>query len=84
MQWLMADLLKASRLENGMIHIDAGYTGIDETIARSGLIFIQKFRSKTKGSVFQRASSTKSSGVFTAERRRGSRKAAAWACIWRS
>ena len=35
MQWLMADLLKASRLENGMIHIDAGYTGIKETIARA-------------------------------------------------
>lgn len=35
MQWLMADLLKASRLENGIIHFDAGYTGIKETIARA-------------------------------------------------
>lgn len=35
MQWLMADLLKASRLENGMIHFDAGYTGVEETIARA-------------------------------------------------
>lgn len=35
MQWLMADLLKASRLENGMIHFDAGYTGVKETIARA-------------------------------------------------
>ena len=35
MQWLMADLLKASRLENGMICFKAGYTGIRETIARA-------------------------------------------------
>lgn len=35
MQWLMADLLKASRLENGIIRFDAGYTGIKETIARA-------------------------------------------------
>ncbi len=35
MQWLMANLLKASRLENGMIHFDAGYTGIKETIAQA-------------------------------------------------
>lgn len=35
MQWLMADLLKASRLENGIIHFEAGYTGIKETIARA-------------------------------------------------
>lgn len=35
MQWLMADLLKASRLENGMIQFEAGYAGIKETIARA-------------------------------------------------
>ncbi len=35
MQWLMADLLKASRLENGMIRFDAEYTGIKETIAKA-------------------------------------------------
>lgn len=35
LQWLMADLLKASRLENGMIRFDAGYTGIRGTIARA-------------------------------------------------
>ena len=35
MQWLMANLLKASRLENGMIHFDAGYTGIQETFAQA-------------------------------------------------
>lgn len=35
MQWLMADLLKASRLENGMIRFTAGYTGIKETIAKA-------------------------------------------------
>lgn len=33
MQWLMTDLLKASRLENGMIRFDAEYTGIKETVA---------------------------------------------------
>ena len=35
MQWLMASLLKASRLENGMIQFEAGYAGIKETIARA-------------------------------------------------
>ncbi len=35
LQWLMADLLKASRLENGMIRFSAGYTGIKETIAKA-------------------------------------------------
>lgn len=47
MQWLMADLLKASRLENGMIHFSAEYTGIKETIA------------KAVSSVFAQASSKK-------------------------
>lgn len=35
LQWLMADLLKASRLENGMIRFVAENTGIKETIARA-------------------------------------------------
>ncbi len=35
MQWLMASLLKASRLENGMIRFPVEATGIKETIARS-------------------------------------------------
>ncbi len=35
MQWLMAALLKASRLENGMIQFEAAYTGIKATIARA-------------------------------------------------
>lgn len=35
MQWLMADLLKASRLENGMIRFTAEYTGIKETVAKA-------------------------------------------------
>lgn len=35
LQWLMADLLKASRLENGMIRFEAENTGIKETIARA-------------------------------------------------
>ncbi len=35
LQWLMANLLKASRLENGMIRFEAGYTGIRGTIARA-------------------------------------------------
>lgn len=35
MQWLMASLLKASRLENGMIRFPVEEAGIKETIARS-------------------------------------------------
>ncbi|MDE7018920.1 MAG: HAMP domain-containing histidine kinase [Lachnospiraceae bacterium] len=35
MQWLMNDLLKASRLENGMIQFRAEYTGIKDTIAKA-------------------------------------------------
>lgn len=35
MQWLMKSLLKASRLENGMIHFHAENTGIKETIAKA-------------------------------------------------
>ena len=35
LQWLMANLLKASRLENGMIRFEAGYTEIRGTIARA-------------------------------------------------
>lgn len=35
MQWLMADLLKASRLENGMIRFEAANTGIKKTIAQA-------------------------------------------------
>lgn len=42
LQWLMADLLKASRLENGMIRFDAENTGIKETIARAlGSVYAQ-------------------------------------------
>ena len=42
MQWLMAALLKASRLENGMIHFHAGNTGIKETIAKAlGAVYAQ-------------------------------------------
>lgn len=42
MQWLMADLLKASRLENGMIRFPAGNNGIKETIARAlGAVYAQ-------------------------------------------
>ncbi len=35
MQWLMKNLLKASRLENGIINFDAANTGIKKTIARA-------------------------------------------------
>ncbi len=35
MSWLMKDLLKASRLENGIIQFHSENTGIKETIARS-------------------------------------------------
>lgn len=35
MQWLMASLLKASRLENGMIRFPVESAGIKETIARA-------------------------------------------------
>ncbi|MBD5444525.1 MAG: HAMP domain-containing histidine kinase [Lachnospiraceae bacterium] len=35
MQWLMKNLLKASRLENGIINFDAANTGIKETIAKA-------------------------------------------------
>lgn len=35
MQWLMNNLLKASRLENGMIQFNAEYTGIKGTIAKA-------------------------------------------------
>lgn len=35
MQWLMQNLVKASRLENGMIEFRAKNTGIKETIARA-------------------------------------------------
>lgn len=35
MQWLMDNLLKASRLENGMIDFQAQNTGIKETIAKA-------------------------------------------------
>lgn len=35
MQWLMASLLKASRLENGMIRFPVGPAGIKGTIARA-------------------------------------------------
>lgn len=42
MQWLMANLLKASKLENGMICFNAEYTGIRGTIARAvGFVFPQ-------------------------------------------
>ena len=35
LQWLMADLLKASRLENGIIHFEAQNIGIKKTIAKA-------------------------------------------------
>ncbi len=35
MQWLMADLLKASRLENGVIRFHAENAGIKETVAKA-------------------------------------------------
>lgn len=35
LQWLMVDLLKASRLENGIIHFEAQDTGIKRTIAKA-------------------------------------------------
>lgn len=42
MQWLMKNLLKASRLENGMINFHAGNTGIKETIAKAlGAVYAQ-------------------------------------------
>lgn len=42
MQWLMKSLLKASRLENGMIHFDAQNVGIKETIAKAaGAVYAQ-------------------------------------------
>lgn len=42
MQWLMADLLKASRLENGIIHFEAQDTGIKRTIAKAvGSVYAQ-------------------------------------------
>ncbi|MDE6845131.1 MAG: HAMP domain-containing histidine kinase [Lachnospiraceae bacterium] len=42
MQWLMADLLKASRLENGMIRFNAENTGIKKTIAKAlGSVYAQ-------------------------------------------
>lgn len=49
MQWLMADLLKASRLENGMIRFDAEYTGIKETIAMAvSFVFAQASSKKVE------------------------------------
>lgn len=42
MQWLMADLLKASKLENGMIRFEAGNHGVKGTIARAlGSVYAQ-------------------------------------------
>lgn len=42
MQWLMKNLLKASRLENGIINFDASNTGIKETIAKAvGAVYAQ-------------------------------------------
>lgn len=42
MQWLMNNLLKASRLENGMIQFHAEMTGIKETIAKAvGAVYAQ-------------------------------------------
>ena len=42
LQWLMADLLKASRLENGIIHFEAENTGIKKTIAKAvGAVYAQ-------------------------------------------
>lgn len=42
MQWLMEDLLKASRLENGMIDFPADNTGIKKTIAKAvGAVYAQ-------------------------------------------
>lgn len=42
LQWLMADLLKASRLENGIICFEAANTGIKKTIAKAvGSVYAQ-------------------------------------------
>lgn len=42
MQWLMQNLLKASRLENGIIEFEAGNTGIKETLAKAvGSVYAQ-------------------------------------------
>ncbi|WP_160558668.1 sensor histidine kinase [Parablautia muri] len=42
MQWLMADLLKTSKLENGMIRFEAGNHGVKGTIARAlGSVYAQ-------------------------------------------
>ncbi len=42
MRWLLDNLLKASRLENGMIHFEAENTGIKETIAKAaGTVYAQ-------------------------------------------
>lgn len=42
MQWLMQSLLKASRLENGMINFHSENTGIKETIAKAlGAVYAQ-------------------------------------------
>lgn len=42
LQWLMADLLKASRLENGTICFEAANTGIKKTIAKAvGSVYAQ-------------------------------------------
>lgn len=42
MQWLMADLLKASKLENGIIRFKAGNQGVKGTIARAlGSVYAQ-------------------------------------------
>lgn len=47
MQWLMNNLLKASRLENGMIQFHAEMTGIKETIAKAvGAVYAQAAEKK--------------------------------------
>lgn len=47
MQWLMASLLKASRLENGMIRFPVEPAGIKETIARAvGAVYGQAAANK--------------------------------------
>lgn len=42
MQWLIKSLLKASRLENGMIEFEADYSGIKQTLAKAvGAVYAQ-------------------------------------------
>lgn len=49
MEWLMQRLLKASRLENGMIEFEVKNTGIKETLARAvGSVYAQAAKKKIR------------------------------------